>query len=99
MNIILRPRGAGKTTDAIKICAENHAYMIVMNQKRATEVFHHAKKIGYDIPFPLTFEEFLEGHYHPAGVKKVFIDDLDLLLRYLHHPDIQIIGTTFTEEK
>lgn len=84
MILILRERCGGKTHEAIKIAAKENAYMVVHSKAFATHIFQEAKRIGLDIPFPITFKELITGHYGP-GVERIVIDDLDLLLGDLVH--------------
>lgn len=75
MEIIIKKPREGKTTELIKKCAEHGGYIVSATQMRAKETFKMAKKMGYKIPFPLTFAELLQGEYHAKGIKKIYIDD------------------------
>lgn len=89
MKIIAKPRMAGKTTELVKLSAENNWYIVSADRPRAVNTFHGiAKELELSIPFPLTFEEFITGQFcagHPdrpgPGIKGFLIDDVDDLLR------------------
>lgn len=75
MEIIIKKPREGKTTELIKRCAEHGGYIVSATQMRAKATFKMAKDMGYNIPFPLTFAEFLRGEYNAKGIKRLYIDD------------------------
>lgn len=75
MEVIYKKSGEGKTTELIKRCAENGGYIVSATQARAMFVFQFAKSLGYNIPFPITFDELMHGRYLGKGVRKIYIDD------------------------
>jgi hypothetical protein len=79
MQLDVRPRQAGKTTDAIKRAAERWLYIVVINKQEQRRVFEEAKRMGLDIPFPITFEEFTRGQFG-RGIRGFIIDNLDMCL-------------------
>lgn len=79
MELDVRPRRAGKTTDAIKRAAERWLYIVVINRQEQRRVFEEAKRMGLNIPFPITFEEFLTGKFG-RGIRGFIIDNLDVCL-------------------
>ena len=83
MQIILRKRQMGKTTELIRMSAETFAYIVVPTKNDASRVFQMAKKMGLDIPFPLSFDEFIRGQYHGKNIKGFLIDNADMLLQYM----------------
>lgn len=80
MRIITRP---SKTAKLIHISAETSAYIIVRSIKEARRVFHRAEEMGLDIPFPLSYSEFIYGLYSGKNIKGFLIDDADALLQSL----------------
>jgi hypothetical protein len=96
MELIIRGRGQGKTTELIKRCAEEGGYIVVQNQPEAYHISSLARDLGYNIPFPLTAHEFLTGAYYGAGVKKLWIDNADIILQRISTVPIEAI--TLTEE-
>jgi hypothetical protein len=97
-DIIILPDGGGKTTELIKRSAESFAYIVVATRKDATRVFHQAKDMGLDIPFPLTFAEFLNREYYRPGIRGVLIDDLDLLVGFMTTGRLPVLAVTWTEQ-
>ena len=83
MEVIYRSRGRGKTTDLIKIAAEGFYYMVCANMKRVQWTANLARELGLDIPFPVTFDEFIRKEYYGKGIKGFVIDDADQLLQYM----------------
>ena len=80
MNIIYKKRNTGKTTELIKISAETGYYIVCARQELANYIQCDAIKLGYKIPLPITYDEFLQHKYNSHGIKGFLIDDAELLL-------------------
>jgi hypothetical protein len=52
--LIVRPRGGGKTTEAIQRAAAEGGYIVCPTMARAREIWQQASSMGLQIPFPLT---------------------------------------------
>lgn len=98
MKLIARRRHEGKTEEAIKIAAEGYLYLVVINADEALRVFETAKELGLDIPYPLTFAEFIGGRFFRRGVDGFVIDNADALLRDLAR-GVPIEAVTFDVEE
>lgn len=97
MKIIIKPRGKGKTTDLINLCANNNYSLIVVGtQENARMVFEAAKKMKKPIPMPITYRDFLENRYAGQNIDTFLIDNVDLLLQWTTRVPIEAI--TLTEE-
>lgn len=73
--LIIRPRGGGKTTEAIRIANETGAYLVVATQKEAARVAHLC------VRFPVTFDELLNRNSTHAGfVRNIVIDNAEMLI-------------------
>lgn len=83
MRVIVKDRGEGKTVDLIRRSALTGFYMVVRNHQAAHDAHLRSLDMGLLIPFPLTYDEFLEGRYNTRGIRGVLIDDADELLRSL----------------
>jgi predicted AAA+ superfamily ATPase len=83
MQIIYKPRQSGKTTKLIEIASCEVFHIVCRNKREAERVFLVAKKLGFDIPFPLTFHEFINGLFLGVTIKGFVIDDVDLLVKYI----------------
>ncbi|MEV0357082.1 hypothetical protein AB0H71_13575 [Nocardia sp. NPDC050697] len=70
-------RQFGKTTAMIREAAELDAYIVVPDRQQAQLVADTARRLGVDIPFPITWREFASGAYHGRGIKRFVIDSLD----------------------
>lgn len=97
MKLIKWGRNSGKTTEAIKIAAENFAYMVVRTQDEARRVASMARDMGLDIPFPITFHEFVTGAFSPRGCRAFVVDGLDALVDY-HRRGVPILAATWDTE-
>ena len=98
MEIILRERRAGKTTEIIKRCAKLGGYIVCCNHSRALEVRLIAKKMGLRVPLPITFQEFLDGSYYGKGVKGFHIDDLDVCLQQICAVPIETVTAAINKQ-
>ena len=84
MEIIYKVRQQGKTAELIKRSAETGTYIVVPNRNHALNIVRHAQEMGYDnIPFPITIEEVLQHGFRGTYIKKVLVDDVDLIIKYL----------------
>lgn len=83
MRLIIGGRQAGKTTQLIQMSAENGYYIVVPTQRDAAWVAEQARQMELDIPFPLTFDEFVQHRYYGKGIKGFLIDNADLLWQYI----------------
>lgn len=83
MNITIGGRGSGRTTELIKACAADKGSVIVCpNHSMKLYIVDMAKRMGMDIPEPITFEAFVRGNPYAFGKRPTgyYIDNLDLAL-------------------
>lgn len=80
MKIIAKPRRMGKTTEIIKRAAKDFGYIVCLSHAECHRIAKQAKELTLDIPFPLTFDEYIGGHFHGKGIKSFHIDNADWLL-------------------
>jgi hypothetical protein len=82
MKVIAGDRGTGKTVALIRESAKTGAYIVVAHQRLASWTAEKAREMGLKIPFPITFDEFLDGRstYGRGMEYHVLIDDVNLLL-------------------
>lgn len=83
MEIICRPRGAGKTTELINKAAEEFLYIVCFSHEEAQRVAETARQLGKDIPQPITMDELINAQFHEAGVKGFLIDNGEALIKRL----------------
>lgn len=92
MKIITLPRQAGKTTELIKLCAEEKAYIVCPTLSDCENIFALSKKLDINIPFPISWHEFISKRYHAPGIKKFLIDDLDRCIQMLSSLPIKAVS-------
>lgn len=99
MEIILKNRQSGKTTDLIRKCALDGGYIVCNSIKEAHRIFEQSKKMKVNIPLPITYNEFLNGHYYAQGIETVYIDNADLFLQSISKVKIGAITLSKEEHK
>lgn len=100
MEIILKGRGEGKTTELIKRSVATNTYILVLDRKRQRQVADLARSLGYEhMLFPVTIDEhFSAGRSQGMINRRFLIDDADDILRYLIGSDIPILSITMTKD-
>lgn len=84
MELIIKGRGKGKTTELIKRSAATQTYILTTNKQRARAVFLQAREMGLDIPYPVTIDEYFSTHgFTGSFIKSVYIDDADDVLKHI----------------
>lgn len=83
MKIICKDRQGGKTTEIIKIAAEGFFYIVCIDHREALRVAEQAKNMKLDIPFPITFDDFIKGKYYRPGIKGFVVDNADILIQQI----------------
>lgn len=89
MNVICRPRGAGKTIDLIKASAELGGSIVCHSKsecrriKAVAQTMFIKSEIDRVIDPPITYREFLEFKFHHVGAKSFHIDNVDMLVQYI----------------
>ena len=81
--VIMKGRQTGKTKECIERCAEMGGYIVCHSYFEARRIHQTAQMMGFDIPFPLTFEEITYGE-KLKGIKPLtlHIDNGDVLFEY-----------------
>ena len=83
MNLIVGGRGSGKTTYLIEESDATGYYIIVRDKQTASQVFEMAIKMKKNIPFPITYEEFVDKQYYGEGISGFLLDEVISFLQYL----------------
>ncbi len=91
MEVLYLSRGAGKTTQSIELSAKTNAYIVCIDQHQARYVSEMAVRMGEKIPYPITFNEFIQGKYY---AERLIIDNADMLLQYMSKAPIEMITIT-----
>lgn len=97
MKVIVRGRQAGKTTKLIKECYKHGGYIVCHSHGEAQRIFKVAREMGCEVPLPISYDEFLRREYYGPGVKKLHIDNVDMLLAHIAKSTIYTV--TITREK
>jgi len=93
MRLIIKGKGHGKTEELMRLSAENWHHMVVRDQAEVDRIWGLARDKDIDIPQPITFDQFMGGHYG-TGIKGFLIDNADFLLRAITGPPIMAISMT-----
>ena len=94
MKIIVRPRQGGKTTELVKMAHKHNGYIVCLNHLEVARVFEESQHMECKINFPITFHEFLNHEYNDKGVKKFYIDNVEMLIQQLTNVPIEAITLT-----
>ena len=95
MKIIFRPRQSGKTQELIKESSKEWSYIVCHSREEAKRISRIAMEMSLNIPFPITFDEFLGHKYHSKGIKSFLIDNVEWILEQL--TDIPIRTITMSD--
>lgn len=95
MQIILGRRGSGKTTKLIKLSAETQSYIVCRSQDEAARISSIATEMKLNIPFPLTYSEFIQKQFYARGIKGFLIDNAEALLQSMAG-SVPVNGITMT---
>ena len=95
--MILSPRRSGKTLELIKRSAQDRTYILTLNRQRADDLFRQAQDMGYDIPYPVTLEDFHRTQFRGSFIQRdgLYLDDADDILASIFR-GIPIKGVTWT---
>lgn len=78
MKLINRARGAGKTTELINLAHNKKAYIVCISQEECARVASLARRLGKNIFFPITYEEYIHYRGYPM---EFFLDNPDAYLK------------------
>ena len=99
--VIASGRKTSRTTRLLERCQELNSqgeltYLVCMTREEVQRVSQKATEMGYNIPFPITFGEFLGYNYSSRNIKHFLIDNADYLLQML--TAVPIEGITLHKE-
>lgn len=92
MNLIIRPRQGGKTYEIIKEACKHQSYIVCINRIEVDRIFQEARQMKLEIPFPITWAEFVEKRYYGRGINSFMIDNLDLCIQQMTDVEIKTIS-------
>ena len=96
MKIIRTNRGNGKTTELVKKSNREWKYIICSDRGRVKVIEDTARKLGLNIPFPITVKELPLRSPH---IKSVLIDDVEDVLSYIVGKPIDYVTTSCEVEE
>lgn len=94
MEKIILERGQGKTTSLIKRSSETGEYIVCFSLDEASRISAEAQSMGLNIPFPISYGEFVSGNYSSRNIKGFLIDNADLLIEVISRVPVTIITIT-----
>ncbi len=83
MKIIYRPRCTGKTTELIEMALAENLYIICANHKECINISRQSQMMEKFIPFPLTYDEFINKRFCGRNINGFLIDNVEILLQYM----------------
>lgn len=98
MDVMVQGRGAGKTTELIRLCANTPGSCLVCAElSHCVEAVEMAETMGLKIPTLMTFDEFIDGRFRGKHITAFYIDNVDmLLLRLARGVNIPVVACTGT---
>lgn len=83
MEIIYKSRGRGKTSELIRMSEKTGYYILCTDRRRADQVFDQARKMGCNIPYPVTVHDYLVNEFRGSWIRNIYIDDADDVLQHI----------------
>ena len=96
--LILGSRRSGKTLELIKRSAKDGIYILTLNKRRADDLFRFAQSVGFDIPYPVSIEDFRRNRFAGSSIERegLYIDQADDILNQVFS-GIELKGVTWTK--
>lgn len=92
MKIIRADRGAGKTTELVKMSNRDWKYIVCKDTQRVDVITETANRLGLDIPYPITIKELPISR--GSFIKSVLIDDIEDVLHLFIGRPVDCITTS-----
>jgi hypothetical protein len=87
MDWIIKPRGFGKTSDLIRLAAENN--IPILTATNSEYILNLAKSKGYNITV-FTIHDLKTNKQRGRDIKEVYVDEVDAVLNMLLNSDYRI---------
>ena len=99
MEIIYESRGCGKTTRLIEEAKKLPGYNLIVciHRQEALRVWGCIKKLGYKLPMPITYDEFIGRKYYGKNINAFLMDNADMFLQQLAR-NVKIHAITFNKK-
>ena len=98
MDIIIKERGHGKTSDLIRMSAANNIPIVCRETRYVKEMIKEmGYEIGKDIPDVISLRDFVKPHYcQTLKYDQVYIDELGFFFEYAY--GVKMAGCTIDIE-
>ena len=95
MELIIRDRQAGKTTELINISYSTKGVIICANNSSRRHILTMAKDMHKEVPEPITYQEFIQGDT-ALELGGILIDDCEHFLAYITKHKILAVSFSAT---
>lgn len=91
--LVVGKRQSGRSTKLIREAAKyNYALIVCSNKREAGNTYRMAREMGYNIPYPITFNDFVKKNYYGRNVQVLLFDNLDKSIKeYTDVPIVKIV--------
>lgn len=101
LTVICSGRKTSRTTRLIELCIDAEArgepsYIVCHSRHEAIRIMRKASEMGYHIPMPITYDEFMRNQYASKFIKHFFFDNVEKFVQMLtpvHVAAITILKT------
>lgn len=93
MEWIIKPRGLGKTSDLIRLAAENN--IPILTATNSEYILDIAKNKGYNITV-FTIHDLKTGKHRGKDIREMYVDEVDAVLNILLNSDFHVTATLGT---
>jgi len=87
-------REYGKTTQLMKKSSKSGDYIVCHSLDEANRIQLEAKKLGLNIPLPITYADFVEKRYFGKNISGFLIDNLEMFLQHLSNVPVNAVTMT-----
>jgi hypothetical protein len=97
VKVYVRPRQGGKTHELIELAARERLVIVCASVKMVRLTEERAKRMGLDIPRPLSFRQLTSGAARGRQIRGFAFDDAELCLQHLAGP-VPVAAASMTGE-
>lgn len=92
MQVIHKPRGGGKTRELIELAHKNGYTIVCLNKNMKRHTKYLAKKLGLEIPEPVTVEEVKQQKIlYGKKDTGIVVDNADAILQRYLDAEVHVI--------
>ncbi len=88
------PRQGGKTTEMIRLAAEEWLYIVAITEEEGHRLYRKAIEAHINIPYPITWDDFVNRRYYSKGVNGFLIDNLDMCVQSMTTVPVRAVTLT-----